>query len=69
MYLRTLTNKELLRCMLPVSELEKELFKRLECDNALYEDDLQEAVEEITALESELRDLQDSACNVGRFSV
>ena len=97
MYLRNLTNEELLRGVVPVSELEKELFKRLEIDAALHNDDLQEAYDEIAALifdaktmeetlegcqddyddlllkcnalESELEDLRDSACKVGRFNV
>ena len=69
MYLRTLTNEELLRIVEPVTELEKELVKRLECSAALDSDDLQEAYDEITTLKKEVRYLRDSACKVGRFSV
>ena len=54
MYLRTLTNEELLRIVEPVTELEKELVKRLECSAALDNDDLQEAYDEIAALKKEV---------------
>lgn len=59
MYLRTLTNEDLLRYVEPVTELEKELVKRLECDNANNCDDLDEAYNEVRILSETVKELEE----------